>query len=619
MAESKGVEELLTSVYSGLCEKRCVALKEMIAAKISSLRELIESEEKKRALLSDESRLKKAVGGFGEASVNISSIKDVLHKGEAGRVMPEERFNRIKCLLASLSDHLEGLDALFPRGFKRFSGDMDGVLNESEGAMNSFAPLIGDLRKAELELSAKYNEKKHDSFFEGFSWRDFTDEEFSLICPYLLFVDTESIGKDGAFGSALVRDLIELFSLGRPIKVLLLRNGVENLSQSQQLSGREISLAERFEIETLPLFLRKLYTVQLSVSDRDLFEREALKALESVRCALISVSTDEELVRCRAVPQFLYDPDKDDTFSGCFSLLPNDDLERTWPLDGDLSQNGYTFGDYVASLGKFSDLFQEIEESPYTVEDLEKRGCHLSLYLELSPDERKRRIPFVFRGKGKDALKVLPSPEIMVEAAEKASVWQILRELSGVCNPYVEKVKSEITERLTSEKEAALKSLRDEFEGKIKEREREAVRAAMVNLAKRLSGMGDASDITAKIGAGVASSGDGAMSHPHPPTEELRKDESSEGKAEGLDTPTELPWVETDECTSCDECITINKNIFAYNEEKKCYIKDPKGGPYRDLVKAAESCPAMIIHPGLPLDPNEKGLDALIKRAEKFN
>ena len=71
-------------------------------------------------------------------------------------------------------------------------------------------------------------------------------------------------------------------------------------------------------------------------------------------------------------------------------------------------------------------------------------------------------------------------------------------------------------------------------------------------------------------------------------------------------------------CTACDECTTINPEIFVYNKNKQAVIKNPAGGPYKDIVKAAEKCSAKIIHPGKPLDPNEKGLDKLMERAKKF-
>ena len=79
------------------------------------------------------------------------------------------------------------------------------------------------------------------------------------------------------------------------------------------------------------------------------------------------------------------------------------------------------------------------------------------------------------------------------------------------------------------------------------------------------------------------------------------------------------PWLETEECTSCDECTQLNSKIFAYNNNKKAYILNPDGGPYEDLVKAAEKCTARVIHPGLPADRSAKDIDKWIKRGEKYN
>ena len=72
-------------------------------------------------------------------------------------------------------------------------------------------------------------------------------------------------------------------------------------------------------------------------------------------------------------------------------------------------------------------------------------------------------------------------------------------------------------------------------------------------------------------------------------------------------------------CTSCNECININAKIFAYDADQHAYVKDPKGGPYKDLVRAAEKCTAQVIHPGTPCDPKEKDVDKLVLRAAKYN
>jgi pyruvate-ferredoxin/flavodoxin oxidoreductase len=79
------------------------------------------------------------------------------------------------------------------------------------------------------------------------------------------------------------------------------------------------------------------------------------------------------------------------------------------------------------------------------------------------------------------------------------------------------------------------------------------------------------------------------------------------------------PWIESELCTSCNECIGINAKIFAYDADHHAYVKDPKGGPYRDFVRAAEKCTAQVIHPGTPSDPNEKDAAKLLARAAKYN
>ena len=77
-------------------------------------------------------------------------------------------------------------------------------------------------------------------------------------------------------------------------------------------------------------------------------------------------------------------------------------------------------------------------------------------------------------------------------------------------------------------------------------------------------------------------------------------------------------YIESARCTTCNECTQINNKMFAYDENKQAHVADPDAGTYRQLVEAAESCQVSIIHPGKPRNPNEAGLDELIKRAEPF-
>ena len=95
----------------------------------------------------------------------------------------------------------------------------------------------------------------------------------------------------------------------------------------------------------------------------------------------------------------------------------------------------------------------------------------------------------------------------------------------------------------------------------------------------------------------------------------------AEDEAEALPEapPSDEPYIETLRCTTCNECTDINNQMFTYNENMQASIADPTAGSFKELVEAAENCQVAIIRPGKPKNPDEPGLDDLIKRAEVFN
>ena len=113
-------------------------------------------------------------------------------------------------------------------------------------------------------------------------------------------------------------------------------------------------------------------------------------------------------------------------------------------------------------------------------------------------------------------------------------------------------------------------------------------------LAASLSGMG----------AGMATNAPAAMAATRPAA-----------NADGY----EPAWIDTPECTACDECTNLAPKAFAYNADKKATITNPQGTTFANLVKAAEKCTAGCIHPGTPWNRGEAGVDKLIARAAKYN
>ena len=89
--------------------------------------------------------------------------------------------------------------------------------------------------------------------------------------------------------------------------------------------------------------------------------------------------------------------------------------------------------------------------------------------------------------------------------------------------------------------------------------------------------------------------------------------------AEAVAAPSpDEPRIDTTRCSSCNECILINDRMFRYDGNKQAFIADLSAGTYAELVLAAERCQVAVIHPGKPINPDEPGLEDLLKRAEQF-
>jgi pyruvate-ferredoxin/flavodoxin oxidoreductase len=198
----------------------------------------------------------------------------------------------------------------------------------------------------------------------------------------------------------------------------------------------------------------------------------------------------------------------------------------------------------------------------------------LAEFVEMEEDDCEGLTPFIYIvDKKQHLVQVIPSAEIVTSTKERRDFWRLLKGIVGLDK--------------TVDPEAIAESVRMEMAQKLS--------------SSLLSLMGGSGDLASALTATPIGGNGGAMALAAP-------------SAAGF----EPVWIDTAECTACDECTKINGKIFVYNDSKKAIVKDPKGGPFKDIVKAAEKCPVKIIHPGTPANPNEKGLDKLIKRAEKF-
>ncbi|RME74300.1 MAG: ferredoxin, partial [Planctomycetota bacterium] len=221
--------------------------------------------------------------------------------------------------------------------------------------------------------------------------------------------------------------------------------------------------------------------------------------------------------------------------------------------------------------------------------------------------------------------KGIVSYTLVLACQERLDYWHYLQDLGGVKNYHALVLAEKLRKEWEEEKQKEIEKLREEYEQKIKDTAKDAASQAMEKVAALLLDMETINSLSLssptsqrKIDKSDSAGDDQAEKN----NEVAEKTPSSDGEAS---TSTEEeedilePWLDSFLCTSCNECINLNPNMFKYNSEKQAYIADPKAGIYAELVKAAENCPAKCIHPGKPLDPNEPNLAELMERAAKFN
>jgi pyruvate-ferredoxin/flavodoxin oxidoreductase len=276
-------------------------------------------------------------------------------------------------------------------------------------------------------------------------------------------------------------------------------------------------------------------------------------------------------VESRAYPLFRYNPDMGKTPAECFDLGGNPEPEADWPVyklkygEGGAMKElelPLTFADFALTEIRFRKHFRTAP--PDTWHD---NMVALADYLKLPRDEREGKYPYVWTVDRMQQLsRLLVDATMVASCEERRDFWTMLRALA----------RAGAAGEATAELEARI---------------RQDVVRELVERLEQIAPGGHVEVVRAAA--------------PPPP---------SAATGDYL-----APWIDTEQCTACGECVAINRNIFAYNERKKAYIKNAEEGPYRDLVKAAERCTAQIIHPGLPRDRGAKDVDQWIKRAAKFN
>lgn len=477
----------------------------------------------------------------------------------------------------------------FPWTSHLFQDSPSVAMGVFEGHMAKMVEGFKTVRMVEKELAGGFDPADDGAALAHFNWEQLSEEEWRL-CPPVV-----AMGGDGAMFDIGFQNLSRALMSGMPIKVMIVDTQVYSNTGGQACTSGFIGQVadmspygaskhgkteKRKEISVIGMAHRTSFVMQGSLSNTTHLLESFIDGLNSRRPALFNVyavcppehgvgdnsavAQSKMAVESRAFPLFRYDPDLGDTFSECVTLEGNPSLDADWPeykLDyvdeqGPQSMTlAMTFADFALSEGRFAKQFKKAAPDSWNDEQV-----LLADFLKLSEDERDGKFPFIWTVDKKNRLvRVLVSAEMVRSCEERLQFWKQLKDVAGVSRADESAIADRVRQDLIRQLSSGLSSVA-------------------------------AGSVVAPAATAAAPAGD-----------------------------YEAVWIDTPECTACDECININPKVFAYNETKKAIVLDPKAGSYLDIVKAAEKCTAGVIHPGTPWNAGESNLDKLKARAAKFN
>jgi pyruvate-ferredoxin/flavodoxin oxidoreductase len=486
----------------------------------------------------------------------------------------------------------------FPWTSHLFQDSPSVAMGVFEGHMAKMAEGFKVVRQAEKELAGGYDPAEQGDFFARFNWEQFTDEEFHL-CPPVV-----SLGGDGAMFDIGFQNLSRALMSGKPVKILIVDTQVYSNTGGQACTSGFIGQVadmspygasqhgkseKRKEISVIGMAHRTSYVAQLSQGNITHMLESFIDGINSRHPALFNVyavcppehgvgdnsavAQSKMATESRAFPLFVFNPDAGVTFSECVSLQGNPALEADWPeykleyVEDGASKSmtlPMTFADFALSEGRFAKQFKKAPPETWN-DDM----VLLADFLKLDAGEREGKFPFIWAVDKKQRLmRVLVSAEMVHSCEERLQFWHQIKDVAGLGRSAAGAV----------DETAIANRVRQEL------------------IQQLSSGLGGAAVATSQPAAASASAAPAAAADGYEPV-----------------------WIDTPECTACDECMNINPKVFGYDASKKAVVINAKGGSFLDIVKAAEKCTAGIIHPGTPWNASEPNLEKLKARAAKFN
>lgn len=529
-------------------------------------------------------KLRASLGGDHRSSFDFESWSEIAGTSSTSPTLSDARRRRIREARAVLRAQrffplADDDDHAAPTTLDRFRfarcADAVEAFTERRRAM---AEAIRAMAIAELELANRYREADHDPFFAQFDEGSLSPEDVALFPSYLVcLTDRDLDARETA-------RLIDVLGSDAPIIVVV--ECRDALGGPPPMSGATPGLAGP-QLARLAIGLGQAFVLQTASSNLPRMTERIGDGVAASGPALFSVftgSTDDApslppylvaaaAMRSRCFPAFCYDPGAGPDWADRFDVELNPQPDAVWPTDvlvaadAELQRHAETVAftpiDFAALDRRYARHFARVGDRS---DDMAPADRQLEADGAAAPT-----VPYVLMAGDDGGLERVVVDRRLIRLARRVGeVWHSLRELGGIHNSHARALVA--TERATWEEQHTAEAV------------------------------GDAGPV-----------GDGPAGDA--PTVEVSEPSADETPDERV---TGEPFIETARCTTCDECTKLNAKMFAYDDNKQAYIKDASAGTFKELVMAAEKCPVRIIHPGKPLNPDEQGLEDLIKRAQPF-
>ena len=583
--------ELVRHLWSAVQEDKAKKFRATVSRLAVKLADILRADYLRSSAGRSAESLSAGVGPAHQALFDFAAMSKLLPKASAREALSEPRRRRIEAALETLKRQRffapAAGQARPDQAVELYSFVFDNcadAIAAYRARLPELAELVKAMSIAELELDGTYVEAKHDVIFSGFDAGSLNPRDSALFPDYLVCVGEGGAALDGGA-------LMAALSSDAPLKVLVNISDLVEESQAGNgrtggLRGAQVANMARGigDVFVLQSVSSNLYQVRDRIDRGLVFNGPALFSVFSgvpeQQAVLPLYLSAAAAMQSRAFPAFSYDPSAGSDMASRFSLENNPQPDLDWTVqaveyaDPDLQRSrqevAFTFVDFLVCDSRYHGHFVTLPQGFDGT-----RAVPAAEWIARPSTETSDGVPYVLAA-GDNALSRVVIDERAIGGARRClENWHRLQEAGGIHNSHAQRL-------LKREKQVWEEQKRQE----------------LANMAPSVAAVA-----TVVAPPTAPSSAPAVVAEPEAKEPERSPDEA---------------YIETERCSSCNECTQINDRMFVYNANKQAYIADLKAGTYAQLVAAAENCQLAIIHPGKPINKSEPDLDELMKRAEAF-